>query len=306
MENVGIECKELGLAFISNLAQKHNYKFLDDVEQTQPKESKVEEKPVTLSKDRNIWIFQANPDKYDILNALTDPNCNIDGWSIFQYKDKIKIGDIALIWMSGKDAGIYAIAEVISEPFFNSNPAGPDKYRIDEKKFMKERWMAKIKIIKKLINNPILRKELKNIEGLRNLSILRRPEGTNFPVTNSEWEIIKQKIGNPFLILPEKKMAFLLATDSWKKMDIYEDFISEHDKFVWRMGGVYSTQYLEQIRYPINVYFFHRNIVKFRCKCEEIGEIGHNRERFLEDIPIVFHSDNASYSTFLLFTELER
>jgi hypothetical protein len=47
-------------------------------------------------------------------------------------------------------------------------------------------------ILKRLINKPILKKTLLEINGLGNLSILRRPQGTNFPVRNSEWRIISQ------------------------------------------------------------------------------------------------------------------
>lgn len=51
-------------------------------------------------------------------------------------------------------------------------------------------------IIKKLINNPILKKNLIDISGIKKLSILRQFQGTNFPVTNEEWRIISKLIEN--------------------------------------------------------------------------------------------------------------
>lgn len=43
LENVGIECKELGLALVSNIAKKYNYRFLDEPEQGIPEEEDVKD-----------------------------------------------------------------------------------------------------------------------------------------------------------------------------------------------------------------------------------------------------------------------
>lgn len=199
LENAGIECKELGLSLISNIAKKYNYKFLDDIkkegmEEVTQEMSKVTKIDISLKQDNKIWIFQANPNRYDIFNALLDSALNEQGWMVNQHKDEVKQGDIALIWMSGKEAGIYAVAEIISNPTFMIDPPEEEKYWTNEQDKGKSRLRVKIKIIKNLVNNPILREEIRNIEGLRNLSILRFAQGTNFPVTDSEWQIIRGQI----------------------------------------------------------------------------------------------------------------
>lgn len=145
---------------------------------------------------RNIWIFQANPKRYDIVNALLDPALKEQGWTINQHKKEIRMGDTALIWMSGKKGGIYAIAEVISDPIFMVDRPEENKYWTAEKDRGRSRLRVRIKIIKSLVSDPILREELKNINELKNLSILRFWQGTNFPVNNSEWQVIKQRIDN--------------------------------------------------------------------------------------------------------------
>jgi len=199
LENAGIECKELGLSLISNIAKKYNYKFLDDFKDKKTKEitrkvGKVNEGTVALKEGNKVWIFQANPDRYDIFNALSELGSNKKSWLVSRHEDEIGEGDIALIWMSGSESGIYAIAEVISNPSFMIAPPEEEKYWVNEKERGRSRLKVNIRIIKNLINSPILREELRNIEGLINLSILRFAQGTNFPVTDSEWEIIKQKI----------------------------------------------------------------------------------------------------------------
>lgn len=198
LENVGIECKELGLSRISNLAKKYNYRFLDEDEQSQPKENNAEERAVGLTKGGHVWFFQANPNRYDILNALLDPALDNQGWMVNQYQKEIKQGDLALIWISGKESGIYAVANVTSDPSFIVDPPEEEKYWTAEEDKGKSRLRVKIKIVRKLINNPLLREELKNIEGLGNLSILKFSQGTNFPVRDEEWKIMSVLIDKKF------------------------------------------------------------------------------------------------------------
>lgn len=196
LENVGIECKELGLVLISNIAKKYNYQFLDESEQKIQVSEKATAISESVSENERIWIFQANPGRYDILNALLDPALDKQGWMVNQYRNEIRTGDVALIWMSGKEAGLYAVAEVISNPDFFIDPPEEEKYWTNERDKGQSRLRVKIKIIKKLINNPILRNEFKSTKELSNLSILKFSQGTNFPVTKNEWEIIKYKINS--------------------------------------------------------------------------------------------------------------
>ena len=201
LERAGIECKELGISFIQKIAKKYNYKFSDEEKE---QNNKTIEQIKTLSeldskKSNRVWIFQANPTKYDILNALSDPNLEKMCWQVNQHQREIKKNDMALIWMSGKEGGIYAIAEVISDPQIIADFPAEEKYWVNEKDRGKIQLKVIIKIEINLENNPILREELKNVEELKNLSILKFWEGTNFPVSNEEWmviqDLIKDRIG---------------------------------------------------------------------------------------------------------------
>ena len=53
---------------------------------------------------------------------------------------------------------------------------------------------VRLSVLKRFINNPILRDKLLKIPELSKLSILRQSQGTNFPVRDSEWRIIAQLI----------------------------------------------------------------------------------------------------------------
>ena len=144
------------------------------------------------TEDTSVWIFQANPNVYDLINALSDSNLNIQRWQVNQNRDKIKKGDIALMWMSGKEGGIYAVGEIISNPAFLPDYPESDKYWINDNKKAANLLRVDINIKIKLIYNPIFRSYLRNIKELENLSILKYSQATNFPVTKEEWKVIKQ------------------------------------------------------------------------------------------------------------------
>lgn len=191
LENVGIECRELGPSLIQTVANKHNYLFLD-----RQKKGITKETQQMLREDARIWIFQANPNRYDIFNALSDPELDKQSWQVKRYKNEIQRGDIALIWMSGsrKEAGIYAIAEIVSDPLIMADFPAEEKYWVNEEDEGKKKRLKVIVSIKQnLVNNPVLRDELKNIKELKNLSILKKcPRGTNFKVEKAEWHVIKK------------------------------------------------------------------------------------------------------------------
>jgi hypothetical protein len=204
LETIGIDCKELGIAQISQIANKHGYTFLDDsstyrnidVAKQPIKLDRVDrviehkEKVVDNNEEISVWLFQGNPKIYDILNALSDSEIgNTIHWTVNQNKNRIRKGHIALIWMSGKEAGIYALGRIETDPLIVDEPEEEKKHWL-ESDTMADRLRVRITILRRLINKPVLRTELKNIQGLSNLSILKQPIGTNFPVKDSEWEII--------------------------------------------------------------------------------------------------------------------
>jgi len=196
-EKLGIEFIEIPASKIISVAKDHSYSFLDE---TKP-ETKIQYKEHTQEIDKNIsfgksdiWIFQANPQRFDILNALADDEMKEDVWLVVRYKDRIKKGDIGIVWMCGKDSGIYALAEIMNSPEFMEEPEISTKYWMSDEDKEQIRLRVKLKYTLKLLNNPILREELKSIPELKDMAIFRQPQGTNFPVTQDEWKVISDLI----------------------------------------------------------------------------------------------------------------
>jgi hypothetical protein len=197
LETIGIECKELGIVKITELAEKYNYKFIDDqsnfknLSTVDHPINDLTEETIENKSDTSVWIFQGNPNRYDILNALNDNEIgNSIHWLVKQYKNKIHKGHLVLLWMSGKEAGIYALARVESEPKLMREDQPEKKYWVDEEVEIENRVC--LSILKRFINRPILKKELLKIPLMANLSIMRQFQGTNFPVRDPEWKIIYQ------------------------------------------------------------------------------------------------------------------
>jgi hypothetical protein len=191
LETIGIECKELGINSINIIAEKYNYQFID----AKQKNKTIEPELIALIPEaERVWIFQANPNRYDVLNALSDdaigPNMH---WTVNQHINEIAKGHLALIWLSGAEGGIYALTEITSNPQLLNVTNDEDKYWVDTSYNNKERLRVKLKVLKNMVNKPIYRNELKATIGLENISIFRQSQGTNFPLTNEEWRIIKDK-----------------------------------------------------------------------------------------------------------------
>lgn len=149
----------------------------------------------TLPDAERIWIFQCNPDKYDIEKALSDTKV-INGfhWKVKQHKKEIRKGHIGLIWCSGISAGIYAITELISDPGLFQESDYEKVYWSENSDEEGVQYRVQMKLIKNLVDNPIKKDRIRHIDGLQDLNILKMPRGTNFPVTEEEWILLQSLI----------------------------------------------------------------------------------------------------------------
>lgn len=134
------------------------------------------------NKKINYWIFQGNPKLFDFEKALKE-NILIS-WTVSSHKDKIKVGDKVILWITGSKSGCYALAEVTSEP--HQKAASPDDYLWKEND--KNNFKSDIKITHNLVDTPILKEDISDIEELKDLKIGN--QGTNFTATQKEYEAL--------------------------------------------------------------------------------------------------------------------
>ena len=147
-------------------------------------DSKVKQRVIDLWNNRNsnYWIFQGNPNAFDFETAIR--NNLLEDWTVSAHKDKIKIGDKVILWISGKNSGCYSLAEITSEPHNISNSKDSHLWKTEDKNPIK----AGIKITHNIIDNPLLWIKIKGTKGLENLKVGN--QGTNFSATKKEYKTI--------------------------------------------------------------------------------------------------------------------
>jgi predicted RNA-binding protein with PUA-like domain len=132
------------------------------------------------------WLFQANPKYSQILEAIQDLNRVY--WLVTRYNKEITPGDRVLIWIAGKQAGIYAIAEVEEAPQFMDAPPDIDIWTMPM--IARARFYAPVTFQQKLIDTPLLKSVLNYDPLLYEMEVIRRPRNTNFRISEEQWNRI--------------------------------------------------------------------------------------------------------------------
>jgi hypothetical protein len=136
----------------------------------------------------NYWIFQGNPKFYDIVGALQEEV--LTTWKVAAHKDKIKIGDKVILWLTGENAGCYALAKVASD--VGKIEMNPDEIQYYKTEYDENEDRVSIEIEHNLADDPILWEEIKELTEFVELKVGN--QGTNFSATEEEYNTIKNLI----------------------------------------------------------------------------------------------------------------
>ena len=127
--------------------------------------------------------FQGNPKYYRIIEGIRD--FEQMPWLATRYAKDMAPGDGVLIWKSGDNAGIYAVAEIIESLKIIISP--PDiGYWIDTSR-VGIKPCTKIRFTSKLLDKPLLKEALKLDAVLKTLTVIRQPNSTKYKVTQQQW-----------------------------------------------------------------------------------------------------------------------
>ena len=127
----------------------------------------------------SYWVFQGNPKIYDFVEARKKGA--IDQWSATAHRDKMKPGDKVIFWLTGENAGCYALGEITSEAYENKEEQ--DEFWKQEDK---TEWKIGVKVTHDLSTNPISKEMLEETHELKDLNVGHR--GTNFSATEEQFE----------------------------------------------------------------------------------------------------------------------
>jgi len=139
--------------------------------------------------DNRTWIFQANPQVYDVRGAIR--KLSQIAWTVSRHKDEIAPGDRVYLWESGPQGGIVGVARVVAQVSTGPMPTDDVTFwkKEPEKTDLDKAWVQ-LRILG--IIEPVLeRAQIASKPELSNLRILRQPQGTNFVVQKKESEVLE-------------------------------------------------------------------------------------------------------------------
>ncbi|MGO9929687.1 MAG: EVE domain-containing protein [Mycobacterium sp.] len=140
------------------------------------------------------WIVQSSPEQYDQDHSIFLDYWNMTRYSLERRRREIRPGDHVAVWISGRDGGVVAFAEIgDGEPF-------PKELREEDgwlpgSHLGKRRWHWPLVNARRL-DQPILKSTLLADPRFKDALIIKTPFGHNpFPLTDPEWDAIRSRSG---------------------------------------------------------------------------------------------------------------
>lgn len=131
-----------------------------------------------FSSRANYWAFQANPKHYKIVECLA--NEDLRTWMVSSHRDSIKVGDKVILWITGEEAGVYALLSITSEVFTGQDGPTEKTYWTSEDG-NKETDRVRVNVDYNLSSNPLLRDELEKFNWFKDRKFGKPGVmGTNF------------------------------------------------------------------------------------------------------------------------------
>ena len=155
-------------------------------------------------KQRDTWLFQANPKVWDLRGRLDEMELGEENdFLIVRFKTEYAIGDRVLLWSSGSNAGLYGMGEISGELYERGSE---DEESDDADPELAIRWRLTRKV-----DPPILRSDLIDHPVLKGLSVITAPQGSNFRVTDEQWSelrsLLDREVGIPEPVAQERSLS---------------------------------------------------------------------------------------------------
>jgi len=145
---------------------------------------------------RRAWLFQANPNRYRIHESLEAEREEF--WNLNQHVADVHAGDRVLIWVCGKEAGIYAIGTIVGEPEVRPDSAAGLGYWLQSAEGRQPKARVRVRYDRVLLDRPLRKAYLECDPVLARLKVLQVARGTNFPVSDEEWCALAGWLAGPW------------------------------------------------------------------------------------------------------------
>lgn len=188
-------------------------------------------KPAVASiRESRNWIFQSNPTFFDLTGALK--TLPVISWNAAQYADEMTPGDRVFLWESGQNAGILAIGKLATKPSERTMGLQESQFAVDKSRFANLANRVDVRI-ERVLQTRVLRRDLRAILALGDLSILKQAQGTNFRLAPAEAETLMSLISDP-IVAPESRPDIKAISDSFARSlaDCNIRFGARHEEVV--------------------------------------------------------------------------
>jgi hypothetical protein len=143
-------------------------------------------------KQARAWFFQANPVHYDIDAALS--TLDRIWWRVPQYTSEINVGDAAVLWRSGNEAGIVGLGRIVAEPQLRAMDSAETPFVLTDQEGAEDttRSLVRVQAV------PFIAKDqVRAIVEFRQHQIVVAPMGTVFPISGTEWTALSKFLPQP-------------------------------------------------------------------------------------------------------------
>jgi 5-methylcytosine-specific restriction enzyme B len=147
----------------------------------------VQRHGLTVEPIRAVWIFQANPEYYDLSGAIEQ--LSELTWLTPYYEKEIHKGDTVYLWESGPNAGVLAVATILTDPEITSQDESEAPFAHSSDKFAGEHLRVRLHVDHVLASR-ILRRDLLEHPILANLGVIRMAQASIYKVIPQEAEAL--------------------------------------------------------------------------------------------------------------------
>lgn len=214
------------------------------------------------------WIFQANPDVFDIDAALLE--LEELWWRVPQYTSEVRQGDLALVWRSGDEAGVIAIGRILDDPSHCVQPERERRFQIDGQFVETTRCTVALRSV------PLVPKHhVQAMPSMATHQIVVSPRATVYPLDGEQWAALTAG-------MPPPPDARSITFDRTRPTPFAWD---QRRKSVYPMPGGY-TEYLDSLHTVLDFVSTEMpapdRFVEWMRSAYGLGEIGaRNRANFL-------------------------
>ena len=164
------------------------------------------------------WIFQLNPDRFDV--AASEEADRPRRFNVARYREQLRPGDNAAIWVSGPHAGVYGLAAIAAneagEADIYERVIEPNSGWRREEDIGQRIMTVNFRDDARWLDKPILRSILKADPRFEDAPILINPRQANpFLLTEEQWRAITSRLSDEW---PNNRIV-----NAYRATDEFED-----------------------------------------------------------------------------------